>query len=120
MPNLLSQLLNPALMASRIQQQQQQSTNPQEQTSTSLSVNPHHHQHHVIHQNQHNNIHNFNNMRHGPGAGAGAPTRLQFIVPGEQVDLYGIINSVFSDVLGPRRQSNMQQANNFHFQAPPM
>jgi E3 ubiquitin-protein ligase RNF115/126 len=45
--------------------------------------------------------------------------RLHFTVPGEQVDLYGIINSVFSDVLDPRRQQQ-QHANNFHFQSPPV
>lgn len=50
-------------------------------------------------------------------------TRLQFIVPnsepGEQVDLYGIINNVLSDLLRPGQGGAAQNAQ-FTFQAPPM
>ena len=50
--------------------------------------------------------------RHG-----GQQTRVQLIVPGEQFDLYGIINTVLQDILDPSRQQNTQ----IHFhQAPPM
>lgn len=56
-----------------------------------------------------------------PGSAAGrhggGQTRVQLIVPGEQFDLYGIINTVLQDVLDPNRQQNAQ----IHFhQAPPM
>ena len=130
-PNLLSHFLNPALMASRLNQQQQNPSSQQDNntststTASSLPINPHHQLHHQLmhqHHHQHNTNANNNSLRPG-GATATTPggaTRLQFIVPGEQVDLYGIINSVFSDVLDPRRQANMQHANNFHFQVPPM
>lgn len=47
----------------------------------------------------------------------GGQTRVQLIVPGEQFDLYGIINTVLQDILDPSRQQNAQ----IHFhQAPPV
>lgn len=54
----------------------------------------------------------------GQAAGRhGQQTRVQLIVPGEQFDLYGIINTVLQDILDPSRQQNAQ----IHFhQAPPM
>ena len=59
-----------------------------------------------------------------PGAGAvnnSGPTRqarVQLIVPGEQFDLYGIINTVLQDILDT---SGRQQNAQIHFhQAPPM
>jgi len=53
------------------------------------------------------------------------PTRLQFIVPGEQFDLYGVINNVLSDFLDPLRMQgggihvqSMTPNAQFHFQPP--
>jgi hypothetical protein len=35
------------------------------------------------------------------GANLGSQSRIQLIVPGEQYDLYGMINNIFSDLLNP-------------------
>jgi E3 ubiquitin-protein ligase RNF115/126 len=75
---------------------------------------------------------NFNPQLNQTGTNANATqgqsgTRLQFIVPnsepGEQVDLYGIINNVLSDLLrsgSGGSTGSMPQNTQFHFQAPPM
>lgn len=63
-----------------------------------------------------------------PGQPRQSATRLQFIVPnsepGGQVDLYGIINNVLSDLLtrpGATTTTNIPQQNaQFHFQPPPI
>ena len=56
------------------------------------------------------------------------PTRLQFIVPNdnmhEQFDLYGVINNVVQELLDPRRHpaptGGAAHGNQFHFLAPQM
>jgi E3 ubiquitin-protein ligase RNF115/126 len=45
----------------------------------------------------------------------GESPRVQLIVPGEQFDLYGVINSVFNELIDPQ---NRTQPNQFQFQLP--
>ena len=100
MPNLLSQLLNPAMMAAS---GRWPPSTPQSSTATNASqvplsaaapTPPQHHHHHLLHNVMHQQHHN-NAMQGatggggGGGAEGGSATRFQFIVPGEQVDLYG-------------------------------
>jgi hypothetical protein len=123
----------------------------------------HHHQQHFNHMQQHLNQHQ-NQMNQSDSSNTSSPSasanvsfggparqagshRVQFIVPGEQFDLYGLvfylfnrqytidvfsiiiilsarmINSVLSDVLrqsGSPGAAQMGQPQQFHFQAPPM
>ena len=66
-------------------------TSPSQQQQPTPGAPNHHHHHHLhnlLHQQHHGNA----ASRHGAVGSATAsqgPTRFQFIVPGEQVDLYG-------------------------------
>jgi hypothetical protein len=97
-PNLLSQLLNPAMMATS---GRWPPSTPQSSFATNASQVPpgaaaaappqQHHHHHLLHNVMHQQHHNnaMQGATGGGGAEGGSATRFQFVVPGEQVDLYG-------------------------------